>query len=473
MNKNIIYLLSITCSSQLFCAQDKEILVMIDHVVQKISPQTTCAVTEWANKLENACICCLVKQAPLLAEKTITASEIINNCITNGLCNETIIDTLSEKHGGANKTEDVLKKLIMDLYEKSVMIKEIEATDTMVDKFLGGYFTPEGLKIFLETAHATGKLPNPDFKQVACLNTNNIQDAEAGKFTNQLFSITSSCSVPSGRQYILKEVGPIEGDIIAEPYALLQASLMPGIQEFVYSHDKKDSNKNFPSIVLPEAYFSYTYDNMLHILELMPKAPGIRLYDYQINFANNTAKAAHAYKTLGSQMAHFYKKFMQHEPGKILGPTITHGDFHNKNIFFDEASDKISLIDNVNLILSAKKHRDISEDIANIFYTFMNIKKKDEKNLWFYTITKNFIEGYLQAYEQEPITTKEKIVDELHKKLHSKKDQYSMYKEYIDRAVQDVLASMQPNIPFDVQPLEQCAQDLALLAEILTVSYSA
>ena len=151
----------------------------------------------------------------------------------------------------------------------------------------------------------------------------------------------------------------------------------------------------------------------------MPRAPGKPVYEYVLDFfkdptPENKARIAHIYQTIGFTMANFYKHFMKPLPGKMLGATLIHADFHIKNIFFDEQTNTVLLIDNETLT-DIENPYDIVYDILTTIHAFSTdwpdmiaaIRTKQSlEQEWFYFAPKNIIEGYLKAYADEDQKTK-------------------------------------------------------------------
>ena len=244
----------------LFTAAD-DIIVIIDHTAHLINSETSCTMSKWANTLENSCICCLIKHAPHIKEKNFKASYLINGCIGNKNCSKEVLNQLIQELIPNQqkldvfdaKSENILRDFITHLYDKVVVIKEIYPTAITFTP--EGNFTEESLKQFLEQAYKDKKLPNPDFKSVSCLQTHNIATS-GGIRTRQLFTVQSSCSVPPGREYIVKDIERftdpegIQHPLINEPYFLVEKALMPELQPFIYPNKKE----NFPTLIFPEAY---------------------------------------------------------------------------------------------------------------------------------------------------------------------------------------------------------------------------
>lgn len=91
-------------------------MVNIDRNIRELDENSSCDISNWSNKLDNACKCCLVKRVPLL-DKGFSAQEIVDQCIQKGHCTQELIAVL--KHDAQDLTAGLRK-----LYTNSVIIKK-------------------------------------------------------------------------------------------------------------------------------------------------------------------------------------------------------------------------------------------------------------------------------------------------------------------------------------------------------------
>lgn len=386
-------------------------VVVIDNIVREFDVKTPCTASFWANKLENACKCCLIKNAPSLGQGK-KPSDVLNSCLKENSCNQIIIDQLLQKENLVTKgdKEEALRNLITSLYDKSIIIEEIEPTNITLTP--QGFFTENSLVNFLARAYQEKKLNNPDFSDVACLRAKNEVTAKAmGYQTLQLFSIASNCSAKH-TEYILKEIRSGTHEIIS----LQKYFLVPSLVPYLYPKHVE----NFPSFVLPSAYISYVYNNKAHYTALMLKVPGELLSSlldkYKKNLELNKNILQKAYYQTGLAMSNFHRKFMHEftnlaKPNALLNPTYVHGDAHQANIFYDIDTDKVTFIDNerVGSISPKNPFWDIE---CFIFITMLREFKGDSNflNTWLSICVASFLSGYVNAY---PSQDRKKLLNEL------------------------------------------------------------
>lgn len=173
--------------------------------------------------------------------------------------------------------------------------------------------------------------------------------------------------------------------------------------------------KGFPTISLPFFYFSYhPHNQKIHYIATMPAAEGMVLYDLLKEFqSNQSSKNAErikkAYHILGKELSNFHKKFMHPTPGKILGPTVAHGDFHVHNIFYDEKTGHFTFIDNETMVRDFKTPKIPTIDFIRLIflpfstdntrYQFKELLTGVEPGTYLNMVLTPFLKGYISAYK--------------------------------------------------------------------------
>lgn len=425
-------------------AQNNEILVTIDNIVREIGAGSSCSITDWAHKLENSCMCCLVKKVPLLKQQKITALTIVEECIAQQLCDvKTINDFIKQNLGQQysvtafdETAEETLKKLLFALYEKSIVIKEVEPPGTLTfDSY--GNFTEKSLADFLVQAYQDKKLNNSDFAQIKCIETKNlVGHAPPSAFTSQLFLVTSKCSTPVGKKYILKDLKL--GQTEASRLAILASK----------AEIKDIQNKSgFPVVIFPEAYLSYSYNGKKHTLSLMPKAEGITFSDFTENYGKNPSsvyleKLVDAYKKAGTALGNFHKHFMGPDKGETSLNTVRHADLHRNNIFYDESTGTVSFIDNETMMQRFNERDNAIYDVHKLIYSLLSIVdilKLDSsaKRQVGVDLLTAFLESYINVFGSEK--AKKHVFNTIVQYFQTvDKGEYARYKQIVD----DVLNKM-------------------------------
>lgn len=272
---------------------------------------------------------------------------------------------------------------------------------------------------FVETklAHilsAALNIDNKDFASDTCLQVKNLGKG-GGYNTLQLFLVSSKCDVNESH-YIIKEprdgLGEIKNMNMLISVSKLRNLALP------------NSVAGLPSLALPVGYLSYKKNNNTHYLIIMPMAEGKSLDAYITQYRDGKSSAnketlANAFFELGKEMANFYKLNMK-SSAEILGDTITHGDFHFFNIFYD--GKRFTLIDTESMAKSLTNPINPSADLIKLFFMafsindayrqFHDLIKGIDLKTWFDISLKNFIIGYKNTY---PENEQSKVIQELRK----------------------------------------------------------
>lgn len=410
-NKHIFFnsIIFVFLCSHLFC-DDKVLLLHIHGITKEIKDTASCDKTAWNNRASDACACCLL-QTQEITDKTKTADEIIQLCKDAKLCSDA---SLAQLKANKNIVRASSEQLLQILYNDAVVIRKMTFDTDLLQS--NGAFTETSLPQFLAQAFAEGKLHNENFSKAACLKAKSL-GTQGGYNTLQLFLITSTCKPTQASMYIIKEAR--EG--LDEAVKLKEIENIARMKEIIAPHVLP----NLPTIALPIAYFSYPFKSTLHYIATMPAAKGKPLSDLITNF--NISKSPQdketlnrAFHILGKETAHFHKRFMQSIPGKIIGNTIAHGDFHFFNLFFDNIGGHFTFIDNETMAKSIKNKVSPSVDLVKLFFMpfainyvyaqFRDLIKGIDLQEWFDIALKNFIKGYSEAYKKSDY---KKVLEEL------------------------------------------------------------
>lgn len=424
-NRKKLLLLLFFAGSHVINIQSEPIVVTIDNIVRRVDDVTACRMAYWGNKVDNACLCSIIKNSEEL-KLGKRPQDILKKCIDQGFCTESSIDNLLKqtlgfeysyagfKNNEDKNTEEMLKNFIISLADKSLVIKDIATDNIVFDQ--NGNFTPTSLVQFLTKAYLEGKLKDPAFKETICLKSEGLFD-QKGLNTLQLFTIHSTCT-GTPQNYILKEIKSKEEEVVN----LAKANNITPVHDIVYPNVVP----GLPIIFLPIAYFSYQYQGQRHVLSLMHQAEGKPLAqfikDYKANpNEENGNKAAFAYENVGEKLARFQKRFMPenvHFAPKVqfphsqsdvnLVPTLLQGDFHHGNVFVSDEGN-VSFIDNERMARFFNNNKDIANDIVYVFYISLDYPAVTSpefyigfnKTAWVELTLKSFIEGYLKAFSDD------------------------------------------------------------------------
>lgn len=178
----------------------------------------------------------------------------------------------------------------------------------------------------------------------------------------------------------------------------------------LYPYIAPNRTKDFPVIDLPISYLYYNANNTNHYISIMPKAHGKEFMNVINDYISlpddlNKKKLKRAYSALGRTLGNFHRTFMRPNKNSLKGTTITHGDLHARNFFYDEDTDTIYWIDNERIGISTLTPQSIFNDLDwALFLPFQSDWLKLNKNIknnpesWFETFYSDFFNSYLDAF---------------------------------------------------------------------------
>ena len=290
------------------------------------------------------------------------------------------------------------------LVEKKGIIKKMSHEDIEYNK--NGRFTPKSVARFLEKYSKA--LDISDFKDASKIKVKRLESAEKSAPWGALQIL--KIDTPK-QNYILKEMKKKAGDkYFKEIDQLAMASKSGALKDYTYP----SKNKKYPQFVFPVGYLMYEdKDGKEHALSIMPIAPGnsfVNLIKDLKTDPNNDKVAqrlAQAYFDLGRAMAKFYRKFMADK--QLYGKTLTHGDLHIGNLFYDYKNREIAVIDNESISERLNKSKDPVEDLAVLLMKSLFVLQWTEYdffNGWhveklYRTYLPSFISGFLSSYNQK------------------------------------------------------------------------
>lgn len=437
MKKSFKILLLCLLSNQPIWAE--KFVVRIEKFVKQLDEEESkCEFINWESKLENTCICAILKSAQSVFRGDKTASSVIQKATSSLKCTDAIVQKLRTGFKETGKSEETLKKFIQFLFDKYVVIKSVTPKKVLFDK--SGNFTVASLKNFLEQAYKEKKLPEA-FRSVECLDSKDLVEEKAGApwSTGQLFLVKSDCVIGKKSSFIVKEMKEHPVDEVyrlarAENYTLLEPLIFPNKLE------------HYPQLIFPIAYLSYVHNFKKHQLSLLDMAPGVQLSSFVKKFKNSPDdpklidEIKQAYYDLGLSMANFYKKYMEKTKKVLLGKTIVHGDLHYGNIFYDAKTRLIVLIDNERIAKSIGNPTDIAEDLAFLLIKSLYVTKWTTQDFfknfpfkkWYSIVLSSFIEGFVSTYDQ---SERLDIFNEVKKRLVNFVDSEKGINWYTDKTI--------------------------------------
>ena len=240
--------------------------------------------------------------------------------------------------------------------------------------------------------------------------------------------------IPNLREVIVKKINfgralfeayPVEipGE---KPLLFLKISDDSSISEKLYALQKgpvgrfgsmERSNKELPIIVLPEVFFIYK-DQMgnKHTIEVMQPAHGKMLSELMNEPQGDQSYAEKVGKALGLFHAYFMNYHNSGDPKDWK--TMSHGDFHIDNVFYDAQRYRVYFIDNERM----REGENLLIDLATLGMPLSMhglLRYPENKRNWW----SHFIKGYLSAY---PVNKRKLMLDYL---LSDRNDATALEKE--------------------------------------------
>lgn len=262
-----------------------------------------------------------------------------------------------------------------------------------------------------------------------CLRVRPISAQNKGFFSGQVLSISYNLfcleqsnltgQIPWMNMYILKETK--KG--VAEIDNLRAVNNSPIGKLRTMSVDPKTAH-----IAFDDLHFVLRHDSKRRFFSLLKTADGKSLYFYLKRFANGlkreSAREKKMFYDVGYALSKFHQRFEDNLEGVFLRPTYIHGDCHAQNIFYDEESGRVTLIDNETFALGLDKKSVGVNDLVDIYllHTAKTIAHGYARNLqtnkelgidddtWHSFVHELFL-GYLEAYGVSNQAAKRQLFD--------------------------------------------------------------
>jgi hypothetical protein len=175
-------------------------------------------------------------------------------------------------------------------------------------------------------------------------------------------------------------------------------------------------------ISFEDVHFKISLHHKSRYYSLLQTALGKSFQQHLVSFAEsiNEANDKATYEKIVIRMKHMFyrigfslsKLHQRYNDGtSLFGKTYTHGDLHAQNLFYDEVTDEVTLIDNETFSMSLKRLNSGINDIVDLYllhsvktwaHYFCNLYTcKDlniEDSLW-HELWHELLWGYLKAFE--------------------------------------------------------------------------
>lgn len=377
-----------------------ETFVTINNKTTKLTKNSKCRYLTQNNN--DLCDCCFIKQTSVLKHSDKKASKI---CIVRHQC------ILYSKERGltgspiarARKNLNYMPVIKINDFKEHVSIPQ------------NGVLTKESVEQIVIALNDADHIRLPK-NFLANHTINELGKTHKGYHSGQLFTISYNNGLSQEPLYFLKETKKGLKEI-KHLYKIANSSLK--------EQKQSQQHEDIAQISFHELHFKIKTNGCNRYFSLLQTASGKSLHYYLLNFSNaikqyhedddefkaSLNKMKHIFYRLGHSLSLLHQTHSQQKNKRILKKTYIHGDCHSDNIFYDQATDNITMIDNETFSYSLT-HQDYGVNdlvdlyISHTFKTLTHIFTKQLKvnksfgipdqlwhDLWYELIT-----GYIKAY---------------------------------------------------------------------------
>lgn len=426
----MIRLLSLALVSAAFAHNSfSETFIFINDKFKNLTSHTNCKKLARDN-VKDSCSCCLVKKHLVENKDLIQAT---SHCAWHLSCS---FDqkALSEKAPAKRAIERAKRRL------KAMSVIDIDPSDIDIKLMRSQMLTKEAVGSILHTLNEQGHLALPLdlFRgEGERLLITPLGSSAKGLFSGQLFSIKydafyvdKSIKTPGKIYrplYILKETkkGITEIENLYRIWTSpLGSDKFPTQKKIMGLGDKESSG--IARLAFDDLHFKVKNGHCTRYFSLLQYAPGQSINSYLDDFGKvstdhlgsgqyfiQLSLMKKIFYRIGFAVSKLHQKYAEDNSG--LDKTFTHGDLHSENIFYDEASDTVTLIDNETFALSLAHKKSGVNDLVEFYmlHTMRTVAHSFSSQLitnrkfgiddgtW-HELWRHLFFGYLTAHEHLP-----------------------------------------------------------------------
>lgn len=331
---------------------------------------------------QDTCDCCLIKA---IEKEHLSPSQAIRKCATSYHCRF--------PHGSYIREESAttqIKQARKNL--RAMTIIDIERLAYPVEISKNGVLSNEDVRNIIQSLHKEKYLDLPaNLFEEDKIMVKPLGASAKGHFSGQLFSISyndnsltdETMSSSTKPLYVLKETK--KG--VKEIKHLYQISVSPLINEKISTTekmaDKEVLSESMAQIAFDDVHFKIKTMGETRYFSLLQTAPGKSLHHHFVEFGEVAdssdcdnpqfqvalKKIKHIFYRVGESISLLHQKYAVIEVKRPFAKarTYLHGDLHSANIFFDEKTDLVTLIDNETFALSLKRPSSGVNDIVEFY----------------------------------------------------------------------------------------------------------
>jgi len=377
----ILLILGFVISSNSIYASD---YITVNGRAIKLTSSTKCTEID-TSKAQDICDCCLLKYASARGESNERALAI---CQNKNLCDAEptrpapLVIEDARRNLAPFELVDVLALTGAPRMPQDGLLNE-ESVLGIITTLTDNNFLPLFMKdLFAKSTY------------LSCFKIKALGGQSKGVHTGQLFSISvnGSCFPASENNkkfsgwhplYILKEskkgyselrnLYQVKASILGQEYVPTALTL--------YEPEKTQEDGQ-ARITFEEVHFKLESSGHTRYFSLLQTAKGTSLQEQLQEFGTKITQedistteliseidqAKKMFYRVGYSMSKLHQKYAIKKIGsKNLGKTYIHGDFHAQNVFYEQASGQVTLIDNETFSLSLKKRTSGVNDIVDLY----------------------------------------------------------------------------------------------------------
>lgn len=398
--------------------------------VERIKKNTSCKAFA-SNDKKTECACCLIKHSVVNGKPILNA---INRCSEDPLCTFAK-DANTDIAIATAELQNAKREL------QAVTVVNIDKLNNPPQLPEDGILTSEHVEDILKRLRKEGHLSLPhqliskSHDESPRLLIKSLGDSSKGVFSGQLFSIrfdpyylhrSKIRGERSEPLYILKETkkGICEIEHLYRVSTSPLKSERPSTTDHVFGIAEPTS-PTIARISFDDLHFKLKTDGKYRYFSLLQTAPGRSVHSYLKDFGKIAStkdiddeefittfkKTKVTMYRVGFAVSELHQKYARKRSKYCRDETFVHGDMHSENIFYDDKTGVVTLIDNETFKLSLDRPSSGVNDILEFYmlHTVHTIAHKVARQLttnqefgisddvW-HELIRSMINGYLAAY---------------------------------------------------------------------------
>lgn len=405
-----------------------ETWITIDDQPMRLNRSSSCKSLAKDN-VRNLCDCCLVQSTERLRQDPY---EAIEKCNVAHKCD---FDDSNRERVTRKEVDDAKARL------RAMSIVNVERLDHPPELPKDGVLTNDHIRQILTSLHNEGHLMLPpqlfeDKGGDSALFIKPLGDSAKGVYSGQLFFVGYNKRLlgkeSDGQDkitplYIVKETK--KG--VSEIQHLYQVSVSRLGEEREKTADLhfgrvRPTSPTIARIAFDDLHFRFNTNGKTRYFSLLQTAPGKSVNKHlrefgtlistldtdDVQFQRAFQRMKRMFFRIGLGMSELHQKYAIMTDGdELIKPTFNHGDLHSENIFYDDDSDTVTLIDNETFALSLHRPSIGVDDIVEFYllHTMHTIAHTVASQLtsnqefgindalW-HELWRSLFEGYLSAF---------------------------------------------------------------------------